>query len=162
MKRFNLTILVAVFLERIAGAQSHFPGAAKLTASDGMGGDWLGYSVAGSGNTVVVGAARESVSEFYQGAAYVFVKPASGWSQMTETAELSVFGGATNSNLGLSVAISGNAIVVGAPGTGSGRLPGPRRPWESRARQPLWLPQLQRSRRRPEPRWLIPVPRHRG
>jgi hypothetical protein len=85
---------------------------AQLTASFGTVGDSVGYSVAISGNTVVVGAPFEAAE---LGAGYVFVKPASGWANMTQTAKLTASDGASGDLLGLSVAISGNAVVVGAP-----------------------------------------------
>jgi trimeric autotransporter adhesin len=96
---------------------------AKLTPSDGVGCDGdctdeFGFSVATSGNTVVVGAPyHEANSEPYSGAVYVFQMPAAGWASATQTAELtdSTLGG--SEELGLSVAISsdGDTIVAGAP-----------------------------------------------
>jgi hypothetical protein len=94
---------------------------ARLTASDGADGDSLGYSVAISGNTIVAGAPLVEIgSNYAQGAAYMFVKPRSGWADMTETAKLTAFNGAEEDALGTSVSISGNTVVVGAPyGTSS-------------------------------------------
>lgn len=87
---------------------------AKLTVSDGVGGDNLGYSVAASSHTFVVGAFGDDSSK---GAAYVFVKPNGGWSgTLTETAKLVASDGATGDQLGFAVAISGDTIVVGAVG----------------------------------------------
>jgi hypothetical protein len=83
---------------------------AKLTASDGTANNALGYSVAISGNTIVAGAPN---ADGYLGAAYVFVAPATGWADMTETAKLTASD--TFSALGSSVGISGNTIVVGSP-----------------------------------------------
>jgi hypothetical protein len=87
---------------------------AKLTASDGQNGDGFGISVAISGDTVVVGADE---ADHTAGAAYVFVKPASGWTNLTQTAKLTPSDGQNglfNSlNFGYAVAISGNTIVVG-------------------------------------------------
>jgi hypothetical protein len=52
---------------------------AKLTASDGAAGDRFGYSVAISGDTVVVGTGFDDIgANANQGSAYVFVKPMSG------------------------------------------------------------------------------------
>jgi trimeric autotransporter adhesin len=79
---------------------------AKLTSSDGQGTRGLGVSVAIGGNVIVVGTGSN--------VAYVFVKPPSGWQDMTETARLTDSSGLQDS-FGLSVAISGNIIVVGAP-----------------------------------------------
>jgi hypothetical protein len=90
---------------------------AELTASDAAGNDELGYSVAVSGNTIAVGAPYETIgTNEFQGAIYVFTKPASGWSNMTQTAKLTVSDEALSGELGYSVAFSGNTIVAGAPG----------------------------------------------
>src|ERR1700675_4415316 len=59
-----------------------WPQLAKLTPSDGVFGESFGVSVAVSGNTIVVGTSIYSSSN----EAYVFVKPASGWEKMKETA----------------------------------------------------------------------------
>jgi FG-GAP repeat len=85
---------------------------AKLTASDGADGDAFGYNVSISGNTAAVGAL---FAHGGAGAAYLFVKPASGWSKMTQTAELTASDSSTFDNMG-SVAISGNTVVTGAYG----------------------------------------------
>jgi len=83
---------------------------AKLTASNGGYGDYLGSSVAISDNTIVAGApgAMEGA-----GAVYVFVEQAKGWSNTTETAELT--SGIFGDILGWSVAINKNLVVAGAP-----------------------------------------------
>jgi hypothetical protein len=67
---------------------------AKLTSSDN--GEGFGTSVAISGNTIVVGAANTSnfdAPAATPGAVYVFVKPAGGWTDMTETAKLTASDG---------------------------------------------------------------------
>ncbi len=88
---------------------------AELTARDGAANDFLGR-VAVSGNTIVAGAPGHKVgSNAAQGAAYVFVKPASGWANATQTAELTASDGAEEDRLGNSVAVSGNTVVAGAP-----------------------------------------------
>jgi hypothetical protein len=89
-----------------------FVQAGKLTASDGVSGDVLGSSVAVSGDTIVVGA---PIPSSRPGAAYVFVKPAGGWGNATETAKLAASDGAAGDGFGSAVAISGDTIVVGAP-----------------------------------------------
>jgi hypothetical protein len=90
---------------------------AELTASDAAGNVGLGYSVAISGNTIAVGAPYETIgTNEHQGAVYVFTRPASGWSNMTQTAKLTVSDEALSGELGYSVAFSGNTIVAGAPG----------------------------------------------
>ena len=62
--------------------------AAKLTASDGAVDDFFGYSVAISGDTAIVGAWLDDDNATDSGSAYVFVKPVSGWADMTQTAKL--------------------------------------------------------------------------
>ncbi len=88
---------------------------AKLTASDGQFGDEFGNSVAIDGDVIVVGAPGAMVNGIQQGAAYVFVKPAHGWTNMTETAKLIVPDASTNASVGESATISGSTIVLGAP-----------------------------------------------
>lgn len=82
---------------------------ATLTPSDGE--SSFGGSVAISGNTIVVGA---PYAGNYAGAVYVFVEPAGGWTNMTETAKLTTSGGGSKF-MGWSVAIDGNTLVAGAP-----------------------------------------------
>ena len=50
-----------------------------------------------------------------QGGAYVFVEPASGWTNSTETAKLTANDPANGDELGTSVSISGTVVLVGAP-----------------------------------------------
>lgn len=93
---------------------------AKLTAadvqSDSGGGPSVGISVGISGDTVVAGApgADDGTNNVEDaGAAYVFVKPSLGWADMTQTAKLIASDGQAGDNLGVSVAISGDVVVVG-------------------------------------------------
>ncbi len=87
---------------------------AALTESDNDGyPDDFGAAIAMSGNTIVVGAPG---AHYNVGAVYVYVKPASGWANMTQTAELSPSDGFTFLDFGLSVGISGHTIVVGSYG----------------------------------------------
>jgi hypothetical protein len=89
---------------------------AKLTASNGNNSQSFGYAVAISGDTVVVGAFTANIgNNRLQGTAYVFVKPASGWENMTQVAQLTASDGAAYDEFGYSVAVSGNTIVIGAP-----------------------------------------------
>lgn len=88
---------------------------AKLSATDGTTGAWLGYSISISGSTIVVGAPQATVgSNTYQGAAYVFVEPKAGWMNMPQTAKLTASDGAPYNYFGNSVSIDGSTIVVGA------------------------------------------------
>ncbi len=75
---------------------------AKLTASDRVAGDYFGFSVAASGDTVVIGSS---------GSAYVFRYDGSDW---VEEAKLTASDGAWGDGFGESVAVSGDTAVVGA------------------------------------------------
>ncbi|MPZ21545.1 MAG: hypothetical protein GEV06_27190 [Luteitalea sp.] len=89
---------------------------AILTASDGQADDRFGWSVAASGDTVVVGVPMARVGDNEgQGVVYVFVRSTDGWRDATETAVLTASDGAALDSFGSAVAISGNTIVVGAP-----------------------------------------------
>ena len=87
---------------------------AKLTTTDTPTQSYFGCSVAISGDTIVVGAKGIRISGPYQGSAYVFAKPGTSWTDMTETAKLRASDGAASDNFGISVAISGDTVVVGA------------------------------------------------
>ena len=97
---------------------------AYLKASNTGAGDHFGWSVAISGDTVVVGAPREfsnatgvnsnqgDNSASNAGAAYVFVRTGGVWSQQ---AYLKASNTDRSDQFGYSVAISGDTVVVGAP-----------------------------------------------
>ncbi len=88
-----------------------------LSESDPAQCDLYGNSIAVSGNTVVVGKTNPGFSPPGFGAGYVFVKPASGWANRTQTAKLTTSDIVAGDGLGTSVAVSGDTVVVGAPGT---------------------------------------------
>ena len=81
---------------------------AKLTPSDGAPGGAFGEAVAIGKDTIVVSAQNIST-------VYLFVKPADGWKDMTETAKLTA--SVHTSRFGLALAVTGNTVVVGAYGT---------------------------------------------
>lgn len=89
---------------------------ATLSASDGAVGDNFGSSVSIAGNTIVVGAPSATIgSNEQQGAAYVFVEPQGGWSNMNQTGKLTASDGNIGDGLGSALALSGNTIVAGVP-----------------------------------------------
>jgi uncharacterized repeat protein (TIGR01451 family) len=84
----------------------------KLTASDGAPGDGFGVSVSVSGDTVVVGAyCDDTPGGTDAGSAYVFVRSGTNW---TEQQKLTASDGAPGDGFGVSVSVSGDAVVVGA------------------------------------------------
>ena len=87
---------------------------AKLTADDGAGNDYFGYSVAIDGGVAVIGAYRDDDAGSDSGSAYVFEQQADGtWQQ---TAKLTADDGASNDYFGNSVAVDGGVAVIGAYG----------------------------------------------
>jgi hypothetical protein len=94
---------------------------AKLTASGGAAVTDFGISIGVSGDVVVIGAASDVGSSTGR-SVHVFVRPAAGWNGvLTESAKLTALAGTSTDGFGLSVAVSGDAIVVGAPGTDTAR-----------------------------------------
>jgi hypothetical protein len=96
---------------------------AYLKASNTGGGDVFGTSVAVSGNTAVVGAVQEDSNAIgvngdqtinhasQAGAAYVFVRSGTSWSQL---AYLKASNTGANDEFGVSAAVSGDTVAVGA------------------------------------------------
>jgi hypothetical protein len=103
----SLTGAAYVFVEPATG-WTNMTQTATLTASDGVAGDGFGQAVAISGDTIVVAAQNLST-------VYLYVKPASGWTNMTQTAKLTA--SVPTSRFGLGLAVSGNTVVIGAYGT---------------------------------------------
>jgi hypothetical protein len=86
---------------------------ARLVAGNGAAEDWFGYSVAVEGDTAIVGATRQDGVEQDVGAAYIFVRSGTAWSQQ---ARLTASDGSYVDNFGTSVALSGGTALVGAEG----------------------------------------------
>ena len=91
---------------------------AKLVASDGAGGDEFGRSLAFDGDTVVVGANQP---QYWDGSSWIDVGPGAVYVLRTtdgatygQVAKLTASDGAASDLFGISVAIDGNTIVVGA------------------------------------------------
>jgi len=84
----------------------------KITASDGAADDYFGNSVSISGDYAVVGAPNDTDNERNSGSAYVFKRTGTSWAQ---EAKLLASDGAAFHDFGVSVSISGDYAVVGAP-----------------------------------------------
>ena len=124
------TVVVGAFLARVSGAEcgsaylfekpvtgwTDMTETAKLSASDGAGEDYFGYSVSVSGDTAVVGADGDDDSESSSGSAYVFERPGTSWTDITETTKLTATDGNGFDIFGWSVSNSGGTVVVGAQG----------------------------------------------
>jgi FG-GAP repeat len=85
----------------------------QLIANSGDSGDELGWSVALSGDTALLGAPSDEVgANTEQGTAYVFVRSGGVWSQQ---AQLITNNGDADDEFGWSVAVDGDTAIVGAP-----------------------------------------------
>ncbi|MCC6213656.1 MAG: hypothetical protein IT376_02220 [Polyangiaceae bacterium] len=83
----------------------------RLVASDGATGDLFGMSLAAEGSRLVVGASGADGTSNNAGAAYVFDRAGTTWSQLVRLGALDA---STDDILGSAVALSGDLIVAGA------------------------------------------------
>ncbi len=84
----------------------------KLVSSSGGNVLGFGYSVDIDGDTIVVGELLGRNGLFAAGAAYVFVRTSTTW---TEQQKLVASDGVNFDQFGFSVAVDGDVVVVGAP-----------------------------------------------
>ncbi|HAS43743.1 MAG TPA: hypothetical protein DCS93_24895 [Microscillaceae bacterium] len=84
---------------------------AKIQASDKQAYDYFGFSVAIDGDCVVVGAIQEDTGGSDVGAAYIFKRNGTTW---TQEAKIQASDKQKNDNFGESVSISGDYVIVGA------------------------------------------------
>ena len=87
----------------------------ELTQNDGASSDNFGTGVALSGDTALVGAGRHAVAgNASQGAAYVFTRSGSTWSQQVQ--ELTATDGVAQDYFGWSLTLSGDTALISAAG----------------------------------------------
>ena len=86
---------------------------AKLLAADSAAADLFGWSVALDGDTAVLAAIRDDDNGVDSGAAYVFVRDATG--NWTERSKLLASDGAEGDHFGGHVGVSGGWAIAGAP-----------------------------------------------
>ena len=89
---------------------------AKLTASDAAQQDGLGSSIAIHGETILIGAFEHRTFSQGPGKAYIYTASAGGWADAAEMAKLTAMVRANGDNFGISVALDGSTILVGADG----------------------------------------------
>ena len=90
---------------------------AKIVADDAAEGDRFGYSVAIVGDYAIVGAYFDDDAGNSSGAAYIFTRSGTSWSQQ---AKIVASDAGVDDYFGISVAISGDYAVVGAGGDDDG------------------------------------------
>ncbi|WP_394835917.1 FG-GAP repeat protein [Pendulispora rubella] len=85
----------------------------RIVAADGQIRDLFGFAVAVDGDRIAVGADAASERGFYTGAAYVFARSATGWTQQQKLLPDAVTGG---DEFGGRLALKGGTLVIGSPG----------------------------------------------
>jgi hypothetical protein len=80
---------------------SNWTNLGRLTATDRTSDDYFGRSVSISGDNIVIGAYQDDDNGTNSGSVYVFTKPATGWTDMTQTAKIKPSDGAAYDSFGL-------------------------------------------------------------
>ena len=89
----------------------------KLAAGDGADGDWFGYSVSISGDTVATGAVHDDDQGVDFGSVYIYQRNGSTWTQQTKLlADDGLADGGYPLKFGISVSIDVDLLLVGAFG----------------------------------------------
>jgi len=91
--------------------ESNWNQQAKLTALDASAGDSFGYGIGLSGDTLVLSAPFDDDKGKDSGSVYVFTRTGDTWSQQ---AKIIAEDGSEGDVFGISIAISGDTILVGA------------------------------------------------
>lgn len=104
----------AYVFSRRNGVDCEWTEEAKLIASDGAPLDDFGRAVCIEDNRVVIGKPGDRTNGTNSGAAYVFDLIGASW---VEVAKLISADGVKSDYFGASVSLSGNAVLVGAPGS---------------------------------------------
>jgi len=104
----------AYIFSRHQGGANNWGLVKKVTASDGAGDDYFGYSVAISGDTVVVGAYVDDDRGTNSGSAYIFGRNQGGTNNWGEVKKVTASDRASSDDFGYSVAISGDTVIIGS------------------------------------------------
>lgn len=85
---------------------------ATLTAADGAAGDYFGYTVAVSGDTVIVTAVLDDVGgNADEGSAYIFTRLGTTWTQQDKVVASD---GAGSDYFGIASSVSSDTVIIGA------------------------------------------------
>ncbi|MBZ0090501.1 MAG: FG-GAP repeat protein, partial [Thermoanaerobaculia bacterium] len=113
-----LALCFAILAALPAGSSTiRFGEMAEVTASNAGANHQFGWAVAVDGDTMAVGAVNAYGSDWFTGAAYVFTRNQAGADAWGEVVKLVGTDTAMFDYFGHSVAISGDFLVVGAPGS---------------------------------------------
>ena len=110
-----------IFNQNFGGAEN-WGEVKKLVASDAGAQDSFGSSVSISGNNVAVGASLNDDAGTDSGSAYVFSRNAGGSNNWGEVKKIVADDASLTDNFGVSVAISNEAVIVGAENDDEGGL----------------------------------------
>lgn len=110
---FIVPIVILLFCACFVSGATDSPIVSELLATNGNINDGFGSSVSLYGETLVVGAPGVDEQGVNSGAVYVFTRNGNSWQQQ---AVLNSNNGTAGDGFGASVSISGETIVVGAPG----------------------------------------------
>ena len=109
----------AYIFERSAGGEARWRQVIKLLAGDAAPGRQFGQSVSISGDLVVIGSQLDDDSARSPGSAYVFERNQGGPDKWGPAGKLTASHGTRSNAFGSAVSISGDFVVVGAPGDSS-------------------------------------------
>ena len=117
MKNFyHLAMMLIVTIILIGTALPVSAGEHKMTASGLSDDDKFGTAVAISGDYTVVGAPGDDDNGSGAGAAFIFARNQGGSNNWGQVGKLTAADGAAGDAFGSAVAISGDYLVIGAPG----------------------------------------------
>ena len=106
----------AYVFQRNLGGADNWGEVKKLIASDAEPGDQFGYSVAIGFETAVIGANGEDAGGNAAGAAYIYERNQGGTDNWGEVKKLTASDAEANDDFGISAAVSGDVVLVGADG----------------------------------------------
>lgn len=106
----------AYIFERNPGGETEWRQVAKLEANDKTPGRQFGQSISISGDLVVVGSQLDDDSARSPGSAYVFERNQGGTDKWGLVGKLTASHGNRSNAFGSAVSISGDFVVIGAPG----------------------------------------------
>jgi len=106
----------AYIFARTEGGTDGWGEVVRLVAADAAAGDLFGISVDISGDYAAVGAASEDGAGADRGAVYIFYRNQGGTDAWGQVARLRASGAADGDDFGISVALDGDTLIVGAEG----------------------------------------------